>query len=87
MQLRGNGLFLCSNAVTLEHPFYNSLPGKEEFTKRQSEQTLSKEIWIRADGTVMVSASIELPDKFESFMTRENDRFCRLADESSESPS
>ena len=81
MQLRGNGLFLCSNAVTLEHPFYNSQDGKQEFDERKLEGCIGDDVWMRDDGVVMVSAQIDLPEKFLSFMSREDDRFDRLAEE------
>ena len=81
MQLRGNGLFLCSNAVTLEHPFYNSQAGKKEFNKRKLERRIGNDVWVRDDGVVMVSARIDLPEKFRSFISREDDRFDRLAEE------
>ena len=35
---------------------------------------------LSADGVVMVSVSIPIPDKFDSFMTREQERYERLAD-------
>jgi hypothetical protein len=35
-------------------------------------------IWRDDEGTVMVTAAISLPDKFESFMTRENTRYNTL---------
>ena len=80
MQFRERGLFLCSNRVTLEHPFFNTDDGKYVFAKiPDSEKEKMECISIEPDGTVMVTAEIGIPDKFESFMTRENDRFERLA--------
>lgn len=81
MQLRGNGLFLCSNQVTLEHPYYNTPIGREEFDTMSFDEVAAKEyLWQKEDGTVMVTASIALPDKFESFMIREESRYDMLAD-------
>mmetsp|Transcript_9154 Transcript_9154/g.16385 ORF Transcript_9154/g.16385 Transcript_9154/m.16385 type:complete len:525 (-) Transcript_9154:41-1615(-) len=74
MQLRGRGLFLCSNRVTLEHPFYTSI---EEEADRKNRDML----WTAPDGKVMVTASIGLPEKFESFMMHEEERYEKLAAE------
>jgi hypothetical protein len=82
MQLRERGLFLCSSRVTLEHPFYNSEGGRAVFDKiAASEKAKMECISVAPDGKVMVTAEIDLPDKFGTFMARENDRFERLSTE------
>ena len=81
MQLRGHGLFLCSNRVTLEHPFYNSPKGRLEFEKLGGVHSTENDcLWVAQDGTVMITASIEIPEKFESFLTREDDRYNQFGD-------
>ena len=82
MQLRGNGLFLCSNRVTLEHPYYNSSAGRAEFDLRtKAGQPLPDGLWIADDGLVMVTATIPIPEKFHNLLRREDDRFNLLSNE------
>lgn len=76
MQLRERGLFLCSTRVSLEHPFYNTDEGRRAF---KSLQALPDGVHSAQDGKVMVTVSISLPDKFESMMEREDDRYERLS--------
>lgn len=79
MQLRERGLFLASNKVVLEHPYYNSEAGLREFHLLSAEQLSTMAGIERAlDGKVMVNVSIPIPDKFESFMSREDERYERL---------
>ena len=75
MRLREEGLFLCSNKVTLEHPFYNNL--KEDSTEifNQLPEKDQEGLWLSPDGKVMVTVSIETPEKFDSFVSKENERF------------
>jgi hypothetical protein len=74
-------MFLCSSQVTLQHPYYNTPIGRKDFEGMCPEELAAKEcIWRAEDGTVMVTASIPLPEKFESFMTRENTRYETLTD-------
>lgn len=80
VQLRGRGLFLCSNRITLEHPFYNTRAGREVWNHHHdtlvesSDQTIVFEngrLWYASDtDKVMVSAAIDLPQKFRSFLDR-----------------
>ena len=82
MQLRERGLFLCSNRVILEHPYYNSEEGLKEFENlSDGARSAMKGVEQTPDGTVMVRATIPLPEKFRSFMEREEDRFERLRDQ------
>ena len=80
MQLRGNGLFLCSNRVTLEHPYYNTSVGRRDFEEmKKHEGKANDAVWLAEDGTVMVGVSIPIPDKFEGFLKREEERYNRLS--------
>lgn len=80
MQLRERGLFLCSNKVSLEHPFYNTEEGRAVFDKlSEKERSHKKGLGLSSEGRVMVSVEIDIPDKFEDFMTREEDRYNRLS--------
>jgi 23S rRNA-/tRNA-specific pseudouridylate synthase len=81
MQLRDRGLFLCSNRVTLEHPFYNDLE-EEPQTIWQGLSSKDKDfLWLSQDGKIMVTASIAIPDKFDTFMQHEDERYDKLAAE------
>ena len=69
------GLFLCSNRVSLEHPYYNSPSGREEWEEKKGE--LLKEgspVCLSEDGTIFVKISIDLPNKFQSILDREEER-------------
>lgn len=84
MNLRGRGLFLCSNKVRLEHPHYNSLEGRKEWDNLPSkEKWANGTLTLSEDGTtVEVHASIDLPNKFHSFLRKEEAREKWLGDES-----
>jgi hypothetical protein len=74
-------LFLCSNQVTLQHPYYNTPVGREEFDAMGLGEGPANGIWKADDGTVMVTVAIPLPNKFESFMTREQARYDTFGNE------
>lgn len=81
MQLRERGLFLCSNRVVLEHPYYNSEIGRKEFASlSDAAKSEMKGIEQAPDGTVLVRATIPLPQKFTNFMEREQSRYEQLQD-------
>ena len=80
--LRDQGFYLCSNKVTMEHPYYNTPQGKRDWeAKKQTilgEQKKSKEgndgssngtvrITEEEDGSVLVHCEIDLPAKFSDF--------------------
>ena len=79
--LRGNGLFLCSNKVSFEHPYYNTKEGRAEWeTLPITEKIAIGTLALSNDGTtVEVHASIDLPKKFHSFLSREEKRHRKLA--------
>jgi hypothetical protein len=83
MSLRGRGLFLCSNKVALEHPYYNSPEGRAEWDcLPEAEKWANGTLSLSADNsTVEVNVSIDLPNKFQSFMSKEGDRQEKLCDE------
>lgn len=80
MSLRGRGLFLCSNRVTLEHPYFNSVEGRAEWDALpEKEKWAGGLISLSEDGTtVEVHASIDLPNKFQSFLEKERKRYDEL---------
>lgn len=75
MNLREEGLFLCSNKVTLEHPFYNDLKEDGEEILKNLPERDRESLWVSPEGKVMVTASIDTPEKFDSFVLKENERF------------
>jgi len=78
MALRGEGLFLCSNKVTLEHPFYNDLKEDGKAILQRLPEKDREQFWLSSEGKVMVTASIDLPEKFNSYVCEENSRFAEL---------
>ncbi|CAB9526744.1 Ribosomal large subunit pseudouridine synthase (Partial), partial [Seminavis robusta] len=70
VKLRGRGLFLCSNQITIEHPFYNTRAGRQVW-ESLADTDKPSELWVRPeDDMVMLTASITLPQKFHSLMDR-----------------
>ena len=79
--LRSRGLFLCSNRVTLEHPFYNSVEGRELWKSFSADEIPGGgSLYESLDGKVMVNVEIDLPSKFESFLSHEDERCIKLGD-------
>mmetsp|Transcript_18603 Transcript_18603/g.39125 ORF Transcript_18603/g.39125 Transcript_18603/m.39125 type:complete len:574 (+) Transcript_18603:66-1787(+) len=78
MGLRREGLFLCSNRVTLEHPFYNDWEENGNAVLQQLSDKEREGLWLSPEGKVMVTVSIELPDKFQSFISTENIQYAQL---------
>ena len=77
LRLRKRGLFLCANEIELEHPYYNTLAGQKDWInmgQRERYHCDDAVVWEDDEGTVMVKARIALPDKFDSFLQRENER-------------
>jgi 23S rRNA-/tRNA-specific pseudouridylate synthase len=74
--MRDRGLFLCSNRVTLEHPYYNTEYGRCLWNRMSDEQRYGngENIYLTKDNVVMVTATIELPSKFENFLEHEERR-------------
>ena len=76
MQLRGRGLFLCSNKISLDHPYYNTEVGRKEWDALpDKEKWANGKIYLSHDGTVVkVQLQIDLPKKFHTFLAREEER-------------
>ena len=77
--MRDKGFYLCSNRVTLEHPYYNTHVGRKEWdAKKKKKETILGErrrgddgssvlVTEEEDGTVVVHCGIDLPEKFREF--------------------
>jgi len=83
MQLRERGLFLCSNKVCLDHPYYNTAVGREEWDALPDDaKWAGGMIRLSDDGsTVEMHVGLDLPDKFASFLKREGARDAKFNDE------
>ncbi len=83
MTLRGRGLFLCSNKVSLEHPYYNTEVGRLEWDALPEDKKYANGvIRLSQDGKVVeVHASIDLPEKFQSFLRNEGNRYEKFSGE------
>ena len=81
MQLRERGLFLCSNRLVLEHPYYNDLEESPHEIFDQLSPLEKESMWLSNDGKIMVTACIDLPEKFSSFIQHEDERFQKLAEQ------
>lgn len=82
MKFRERGLFLCSTSVTLQHPYYNSIEGKqvwENLEDRIKEEAYGNQVF-EEDGTIIVQVNVCLPEKFENLMQRSEERWEKLAD-------
>jgi len=77
-RLRKAGLFLCSNKVTLEHPFFNDLKENHDSMLHQLPKKERNGLWLSPEGKIMVTATVELPDKFTSFVNEENSKFSEM---------
>ena len=71
---RDNGFYLCSNRVSLEHPFYNTPQGNKEWNANkqkilgESGEGGNVLITEEQDGAVLITCEIELPAKFSEMM-------------------
>ena len=77
--LREQGFYLCSNKVTLEHPYYNTPQGRQEWHAKKDalvgatrgaaddNDGSGARLSEGADGTVVLHCEIELPEKFKEF--------------------
>jgi len=76
MQLRERGLFLCSNKIRLDHPHYNTEAGRKEWDSLpDKEKWADGQLRLSDDGTIVeVDANINLPEKFNNFLAREEKR-------------
>jgi 23S rRNA-/tRNA-specific pseudouridylate synthase len=83
LKFRGRGLFLCSTRVTLEHPFYNTPPGRVVWDNlsEQSKVFHHGTLWLSNNNRVMVTANIDLPDKFRNVLTKAEIRFNKFSND------
>lgn len=89
------GLYLCSNKVILEHPFYNTEHGRKVWNELYENHEKSDPknegiergiLRMSEDGsTVEVYVSIELPPKFGNLMKWEEARAKRFEEEDTSS--
>eukprot|EP00804_Cyclotella_cryptica_P001471 CCRYP_003701-RA/>CCRYP_003701-RA protein AED:0.31 eAED:0.31 QI:0/0.33/0.25/1/0.33/0.25/4/20/268 len=78
--LRDEGLYLCSNKITLEHPFYSTPLGKSHWKADSSLLTEDKIVSDESivsltedhDGTVLLNIEIALPTKFHKMIVQNN---------------
>jgi len=82
INLRGRGLFLCSNKVSLDHPYFNTLEGRAEWENLPDEEKWANgTLALSEDGaTVEIHARIDVPNKFKSFLGKEEERQEKLGD-------
>ncbi|KAL7530681.1 hypothetical protein ACHAXR_003628 [Thalassiosira sp. AJA248-18] len=71
--LRDQGFYLCSNRVTLEHPYYNSPQGRQEWNANKEKLLGEKDggvvrVTEEKDGTVLIHCEIDLPAKFSEVL-------------------
>lgn len=76
-KLRGRGLFLCSNKIILNHPYYNTPEGRTEWENLPETEKWANGMirWSNEGTTLEVHASIDLPDKFRTVLATENRRY------------
>ena len=70
-QFRDFGLMLCSNKVSLRHPYYNSAVGRKEWDAlddKDPRKYANGMIRLSDDDKVLVHAEIELPAKFQEML-------------------
>jgi len=71
--LRENGFYLCSNRVSLPHPYFNSIGGKQEWMNVRASllgdhiKDGSKYSFTEVDGLILFHAEIGVPPKFSEF--------------------
>ena len=85
LKLRQRGLFLCSNEIELEHPYYNTPCGRKDWLDLSQEKSNNSHASLWEDettGKVIVKVTTALPDKFESFLRREQERALTLSSNS-----
>jgi hypothetical protein len=72
MAFRERGLFLCSNRLIMEQPYYDTDVGRKEWeTLDDGVNFAGGMLSLSQEGIVRATASIELPTNFESFLTHE----------------
>ena len=70
-QFRDFGLMLCSNKVSLQHPYFNSAVGRKEWDAlddKDPRKYANGMIRLSDDDKVLVHAEIDLPKKFQEML-------------------
>lgn len=82
LTFRGRGLFLCSNRITLEHPFYNSVAGSAVWEKLSEDRKFfdGGRLWLSDTGKAMITAEITLPEKFRNLLLKSEKRHKKMTD-------
>lgn len=84
MSFRDRGLFLCSTRVVLEHPFYNNPETIDLWKDEYADEFDQCSVWKSEDGRLMMAAQVPLPNKFDSLLYHEEERYNRLGGKSDE---
>jgi 23S rRNA-/tRNA-specific pseudouridylate synthase len=79
MQLRERGLFLCSIRLTFEHPYYNNIGDDPKIVYQTLSLKEREYLYLSPNNKIMVTASTDMPEKFSTFLAREDKRFRTLA--------
>jgi len=68
--LRGRGLLLCSNHLSVDHPFYNTNKGRKvwDSMENQEEKYARGMLRLNEANRVVLTVSIPIPKKFDSFI-------------------
>jgi 23S rRNA-/tRNA-specific pseudouridylate synthase len=87
MKFRGRGLFLCASRLIHEHPYYNSKEGRRLWNELDAKDKVfaGGKMWMSEENRVMVGANIDLPNKFNDLLLREEERFFKLLSNPAES--
>mmetsp|Transcript_13414 Transcript_13414/g.18002 ORF Transcript_13414/g.18002 Transcript_13414/m.18002 type:complete len:220 (+) Transcript_13414:59-718(+) len=92
LNFKDESLYLCSNKVTLDHPYYNTEAGRKEWEELEDENVkygngmiqLSGKTNDKGERTVQVHASIDLPERFMEFLNRSKEEADKNLDEKKE---
>ena len=81
-------IFLCSNEIIVEHPYYNTEQGRTEFESRDltvtARNNYTDSIREGDDGIIRVHARIDVPPTYTSFLAREERKLQRFMEENDE---
>eukprot|EP00977_Amphora_coffeiformis_P001409 scaffold287_cov173-Amphora_coffeaeformis.AAC.23 len=78
MSFRDRGLFLCSTRVVLEHPFYNNPETMNFWQDEYADKFDQCSVWKSKEGRLMMAAEVPLPNKFDSLLHHEEERYNQL---------
>lgn len=80
LNFRERGLFLCATGILLEHPFFNSDTGRGMWVgPNEGDNNQFAKVFLADDNKVMVRAKLDLPNKFQSILNREAERYEKLS--------